>query len=152
MGVSGGGGGMVWAGFVVAGDAECGTGGCGVRCGWRGQGWWGLGVLLKLSLDCLVAAVPVGRPDGGPRACGGGCTCLMVVAGWCGLSLSVRVLQGVVMLAVWCAVAGQSPLPAARRHSRRAVCAGRVLTRPSGWRLFRSRQELGSLPDAHTSI
>ena len=129
----------------VAGGVVFHAGGLG-RVGVDWACWW------WLWLDCLVAAVSVGRPDGGPRVCGGWCACLVVVAGWCGLGLSLLVLLGGVPLGVWFAVAGHSPLRAARGRSRQAVCAGRVLTRPSRRRLFRSRQGLGSLPGAHTSI
>ena len=43
---------------------------------WAGWWWW-------LWLDCLVVVVSVGGPGGGPRVCGGGWACMVVVAGWC---------------------------------------------------------------------
>ena len=107
--------------------------------------WW-------LWLDCLVAAVPPVGPDGGPRVCGGGCLCLVVVAGWCGPGLSLLVSLGVVPFVVWFAVAPDSPLRVTRGRSRRAVCARWVPMRPSTRRLFCSRPGLGSPPGAHTSL
>ena len=118
--------------------------------GWGGVGegwmywWW-------LWLDCSGAAVAPGGPDHGPRVCVGRWRCLVVVAGWCGLGLWLRVTLGVAPLGVWFVLVGQPPLQAARGRSGQAVCARRVLTRPSGRRPFRNRQGLGSLPGAHTS-
>ena len=41
-------------------------------------GWW-----WWLWLDCLVVVVSVGGPNDGPRVCGGGWACTVVVVGWC---------------------------------------------------------------------
>ena len=135
----------------VAGGMVSGAGGWGrVGVGWA---WWWF-----LWLDCLVVAVSVGSPDGGPRVCGGGWACMVVAAGWCGFGSPLRVLLGVVLLGVWFVVTGHSPLSAARARwsvsplVRQTVRARRVLTRLSRQRLFRSRQGLGALPGAHTSI
>ena len=57
-----------------------------------------------------------------------------------GDGVSLRVVLGVVPLGVWFAITE----PSGRWR--------RVLTRPSGRRLLRSRQGLGSLPGAHTSL
>ena len=93
-----------------------------------------------------------------------------------GDGVSLRVVLGVVPLGVWFAITEHSPLRVARgpggpvvRPAGGAGCsrvppdggcsvAGRgwvhcrAHTRPSGRRLFRSRQGLGSLPGAHTSV
>ena len=57
-----------------------------------------------------------------------------------------------VLFGVWFAVAGHSPVWAAREVAGGQCVLCRLLTRPSGRRLFCSRQGLGSLPGAHTSI
>ena len=139
----------------------------GVESLWAGWWWW-------LWLDCLVVVVSVGGPDDGPRVCGGGWACLVVVAG-CSV---ISILLGVVPLGVWFAITEHSPLRAAQPlwsgspSSRKCVPAGcsrvppdgcssiacrgwvqcRAHTRPSGRRLFCSRHGLGSLPGAHTSV
>ena len=125
-------------------------------------GWW-----RWLWLDRLVVVVSLGGPDDGPWVCGGGWACMVVVmvchCGWCW---------------VWFAITEHSPLRLARARwsgspsGRQCVPAGcsrvppdggcsvagrdwvhcRAHTRPSGRRLFRSRQGLGSLPGAHTSV
>ena len=130
----------------VAGGVVSGAGGWGrVGVGWACW-WW-------LWLDYLVVAVSVAGPDGGPRVFGGGWACMVVVAGWCGLGSPLRVLLGVVPLGVWFVVTGHSPLWAARARwsgsplVRQAVRARQVLTRPSGRRLFLSRQGLDALPN-----
>ena len=91
----------------VAGSVVSDAGGW----GWVGVGWacW-----WWLWLDCLVVAVSVSGLDGGPRVCGGGSTCMVVVAGWCGLGSPLRVLLGMVLLGVLFVVTGHSPLRAAR--------------------------------------
>ena len=84
-----------------------------------------------------------------------------------GDGVSLRVVFGVVRLGVWFAITEHSPLRVAQCVP--AGCSGvppdgscsvagrgwvhcRAHTRPSGRRLFRSRQGLGSLPGAHTSV
>ena len=95
-----------------------------------------------------------------------------------GDGVSLRVVLGVVPLGVWFAITEHSPLRVARARwsgspsGRQCVPAGcsrvppdggcsvagrgwvhcRAHTRPSGRRLFRSRQGLGSLPSAQTSV
>ena len=97
---------------------------------------------------------------------------------WWRDGVSLRVLLGDVLLGVWFAVTEHSPLRAARVRlsgspsGRQCVPAGcsrvppdgscsvarrgwvhcRAHTRPSGQRLFRSRQGLGSLPVAQRSV
>ena len=98
---------------------------------------------------------------------------------WCWRDgVSLRVLLGVVPWGVWFAVTEHSPLRAEQSRwsgspsDRQCAPAGcsrvppdggcsvagrawvhsRAHTRPSGRRLFRSRQGLGSLPGAHTSV
>ena len=108
-----------------------------------GGGWW-----WWLWLDCLVVVVSAGGPDDGPWVCGGGWACLVVVmvcpCGWCW---------------VWyhwaCGLrSGHSPLRVARARWSGSPSGRwrRVLTHPSGRRLLRSQQGLGSLPGAHTSL
>ena len=95
-----------------------------------------------------------------------------------GDGVSLRVVLGVVPLGVWFAITEHSPLRVARAgwsgspSDRQCVPAGcsrvppdggcsvagrgwvhcQAHTRASGRRLFRSRQGLGSLPGAHTSV
>ena len=95
-----------------------------------------------------------------------------------GDGVSLRVVFGVVPLGVWFAITEHSPLRVAQalwsgspsgRQCVPAGCSGvppdgscsvagrgwvhcRAHTRPSGRQLFRSRQGLGSLPGAHTSV
>ena len=71
-----------------------------------------------------------------------------------GAGVSLRVVLGVVPLGVWFAITEHSPLRVARARWSGSPSGrwGRVLTRPSGRRLLRSRQGLGSLPGAHTSL
>ena len=90
-----------------------------------GGGWW-----WWLWLDCLVVVVSAGGPDDGPWVCGGGWACLVVV------------------------ITEHSPLRVARARWSGSPSGRwrRVLTRPTGRRLLRSRQGLGSLPGAHTSL
>ena len=71
-----------------------------------------------------------------------------------GDGVSLRVVLGVVPLGVWFALTEHSPLRVARARWSSSP-SGRwrwVLTRPSGRRLLPSRQGLGSLPGAHTSL
>ena len=56
----------------------------GRACYW----WW--------CLDCLVAAMMGGGRDGGPRVFGGEWACLVLLAGWRGLGLLLRVSLSVV--------------------------------------------------------
>ena len=71
-----------------------------------------------------------------------------------GDGVSLRVVLGVVPLGLWFAITEHSPLRVARARWSGSPSGRwrRVLTRPSGRRLLRSRQGLGSLPGAHTSF
>ena len=71
-----------------------------------------------------------------------------------GDGVSLRVVLGVVTLGVWFAITEHSALRVARARWSGSPSGRwrRVLTRPSGRPLFRSRQGLGSLPGAHTSL
>ena len=111
--------------------------GCGGGCRWIA--WW-----LRLRWAALLVGL--------------GC----VVAGWRVWwwwrdGVSLRVLLAVIPWGVWFAVTEHSAPsggagPVVWWPVRQAVRARRVLMRPSGRQLFRSRQGLGSLPGAHTSI
>ena len=125
-----------------------------------GGGWW-----WWLWLDCLVVVVSAGG-----SVCGGGWARLVVVmvcpCGWCWVwyhwACGLRLLS--THLSGWRRPGGPVVRPAGGAGCSRVSLDGgcsvagrgwvhcRAHTRPSGRRLFRSRQGLGSLPGAHTSV
>ena len=143
------------AGWWRVWSGRCGLGGGG-GCGWTARWSWCRWAALMMGLGCVVAGGRVWWWR------------------WCVIAGGV----GVVPLGVWFAITEHSPLRVARARcsgspsGRQCVPAGcsrvprdggcsvagrgwvhcRALTRPSGRRLFHSRQGLGSLPGAHTSV
>ena len=124
---------------------------CGVACTVSWAPW-----LLFTGAHALRVVLCV-RCPGPPGSCSPVCTLCVGVwwrVGVLGGGVSLRVVLGVVPLGVWFAITEHSLLRVARARWSGSPSGRwrRVLTRSSGRRLLRSRQGLGSLPGAHTSL